>query len=522
MSKVLFSSVLLIVMLTSCQNLDLEDAGTSITTKTRATQILKLEDTKYGYLNTGRCVTLPWGQNPVTTTPYEIRMDVKEDDGWNVLYTNISIEGYPTTVSGIDKGLNYLLLYNRKSGVLKGYYYNEDGQGSNYAKFTLTINKPTTLFNFVPYFALPMNSADSPRQITTSVVSENGVKQGFNEGWNCFMLELAYDENSMNELLDISGFASNETVYNFNGVFTANSSGTIVSAVNNENKILNGVASLVGEKAKEWINDKLSGTKTKSGSLIASGVGLLVESGLSKVFGSMLGSSKTVSDLQFTTNGNVTIEGTSSQPMDGYIAPIAGINLGALNENLGVWNLSETPKYECDRYVNLHYISENTGAKYYTLNFIPTYRVVTNPAMTDDDMKFTLSPLVYSDGSIWGPEKWNIYPGKEGCYNLRSVSDFNLVDYGIYQASYSYDVIANDLNPDFTTIDNKPTGYIEISNYNVGDKFALQFTNTHKGNDCTLYSVKTFIPQQGFYLTNGVRPSAWTYKRLKENGYIKD
>lgn len=106
------------------------------------------------------------------------------------------------------------------------------------------------------------------------------------------MLELAYDENSMNELLDISGFASNETVYNFNGVFTANSSGTIVPAVNNENKILNGVASLVGEKAKEWINDKLSGTKTKSGSLIASGVGLLVESGLSKVFGSMLGSSK--------------------------------------------------------------------------------------------------------------------------------------------------------------------------------------------------------------------------------------
>lgn len=182
MKKSIFTIACVPILLSSCQSSESIYSIDSIeeeTYSTRSSSTLKLEETETGFLNNGTPIALPWASNAKTTTPYEIRMDVKEDDGWNVLYTNISIEGYPTTVSGIDKGLNYLLLYNRKSGVLKGYCYNENGQGCNYAKFTLTINKPTTLFNFVPYFALPMNSADSPRQITTSVVSENGVKQGF-------------------------------------------------------------------------------------------------------------------------------------------------------------------------------------------------------------------------------------------------------------------------------------------------------------------------------------------------------
>lgn len=511
------------VTLLSCQNTECIDDFTENAVMTRVAQVsdtLKLEDTEKGYLksDTGS-VCLPWAANAETSVPDDIRKDVKESDGWRVLYTNVRIEGYPAKVTDADVGTNYLLLYNRKSGVLKGFVYLKHVQTNNYGQFVLSTDRHTTLFNFVPYFALPMNSEDSPQQITTSVLTRDGFTQGFGIGWNCFQIELAYDENSMNEELSITAFAMNKGSLQMNGTISTNSSGTIVSTVGGSSGILNGVASLVGDAAKNWINKNLgSSSSTNTRSIIGSGASLLISSGLSKVFGSFLGSSKSVSDLQFTTNGYVTITGESSLPSSGYIPPLAGIKLDALNENLGVWNLVEVPKYECENYATLHFIYELTNTKYYTLNFVPNYEVKTNPALKDDHMRFSAAPVQY-DSCKWGPEQWGIYTDKKRYDHVRRKKDVKYIGSKVYDAELSYDVIADKVNPDFTTSDNKPAGNIELSDYSVGEKYGLQITNTH-GNDSKLYSVKTFIPQQGFRSKNGVRPSAWTYEKLKKEGYV--
>ena len=134
-------------------------------------------------LPSGAEVYLPWSTTAITSIPDEIREDVKEEDGWKILFTTVDISGYSETVTDADNSANYLLLYNRYTGMLKGFYYAEGNmQKNNNAYWLLTISGGTKLFNFVPYFAEPINSTNSPRQISLSTVSTNGITNGFDVG----------------------------------------------------------------------------------------------------------------------------------------------------------------------------------------------------------------------------------------------------------------------------------------------------------------------------------------------------
>ena len=61
-----------------------------------------------------------------------------------------------------------MLFYNIYTGMLKGFVYLETVLNNNNAYWLLSTNKTTKLFNFIPYFAEPMNSNKSPQTVSLS------------------------------------------------------------------------------------------------------------------------------------------------------------------------------------------------------------------------------------------------------------------------------------------------------------------------------------------------------------------
>lgn len=501
-------------------------------TRSQASASIDLSETTFAVLSTGKRVKLPWCNGAETSTLDDVRCDVKESDGWNVLYTNVEIEGHNSSVTVADDGLNYILLYNRNTGFLKGFLYVEKTGDNNNARWLLTGYGGTTLFNFAPYFALPINSEDSPQQVSISLASKNGIVQGFEKGWNCFMLELAYDENSINEKLSISGYALNQTSYHFNGAFNSIGNGTIVSNVGGSSGMISGIASAVGNAAKAWVKNNTD-KKDKpikylgeiAGNVLDKGITGFISSGLSRIFGSMSGTSRSISDLQFTTNGSVSLEGTSTTPMTGYIPPISGIPLNSLGENLGIWNLEETPIWGYYSFANLKKVlhSNNEACYIYTINCAPSYKIKKNPAL-EGSMTPILKAAEYNK-SIWYPSNYGMgLPNKDLWVQQLGTRITLYSDSAttINNMPLSYDILTVNFLPTRVCGENIPAADIANSRYNIRDKVVMQIVNAYNtANGQKTNSIKTFVPKQMF-IQNAGRPYGWTLAELIEKGYYSN
>lgn len=83
------------ILLISCENekeFDFQDKMKVTSCKTRG---LNSWDTcTKGLLRSGKLVNLPWSSSTQTTIPQEVRTDIKEQDGWKILYSTIDIDGY--------------------------------------------------------------------------------------------------------------------------------------------------------------------------------------------------------------------------------------------------------------------------------------------------------------------------------------------------------------------------------------------------------------------------------------------
>ena len=63
-------------------------------------------------------VTLPWYNGASTQIPYYMLDDYKPEDGWEMVY-NYCIDTPPG-----EEGKYYLLFYNKFTGILRVFYYN--------------------------------------------------------------------------------------------------------------------------------------------------------------------------------------------------------------------------------------------------------------------------------------------------------------------------------------------------------------------------------------------------------------
>ncbi|MDD7447616.1 MAG: hypothetical protein PUK62_00010 [Prevotellaceae bacterium] len=488
------------------------------------------------FLNNGQKVICPWGIGSKTIIPDEVRLDIKEQDGWRILYTTVDFKKENIKVSKADVGTNYILLYNIYSGVLKGFCYLSNVVSNNNAFWVLDISTPTKLFNFAGYFAEGINSPKSPQRIVLSPITKTIETRGFEQGWNCFQIELAYDPNSQNQLLGISAYALNKATYEFKGEYDSKSTGSIVSTSSVLNSTVSGVANKAGEGAKDWfmnnVVNKDSTNKEKNKfwkELMGDGaqylVSTFIKEGAQLLFGSFLGEQRTnfSATLSFNTHGKVIVKGESTTPASGMVPPVAGIPLNALGQNLGVWNL-ETPKCTPRAAAPLSKVLPATNAMtlIYKMSFTPNISLQVNPAMkkfvsfkgfniVNYELYNGMESNLYKDESAYRSP--NYIPKGKVLYEEKG-------EVKITTQSNPYDVHMKDTYPNRTIDSETPALAFGEIGVNPRRNLVLKaLVEVKTPNGSTIYSSKSFIADQAYPYYSEGRPGYWTLEQLKKYGW---
>lgn len=490
----------------------------------------ELEDTTWTskdlcILNGKTEVKAPWSDLALTLVPSDIRKDVEEKDGWEILFSTVEIKGYTRNYNyhKLSENANYILFYNKYSGFLKGFCYIEkDLSQNNCGVWHLTVDGSTRLFNFADENAIPYDGAQKSGIYTTNITDE-GKAGGFTRGWNCFMVELAYDENSITQHLNISGISLNQANYDYSGTMMFNTSGSYVTtSQSSTSSLIKGAASAAGQGAKSIIEKweaKQQETRSVIGGLAAAGVTALVNAGLNKVFKSLTGSTKkTYNDITLTSQGNATITGTSQQPSSGIIPPLSGIALNGLGYSFGVWNVASTPKIEMER--NWRFDGDSYKAQqhtfyYYSVFSRTVYDIIVNPIIfshsSSADMLFSNFYIVdayFADNNF---QSNNLIQGVQGG---------KLYNYPSY-----FRIMLPDVLPNGAAANNSsPCLSWERKNYEIIFKGFLSIKHIVKSSNGDFYSTHTFeinnLSSNSFTF-KGVRPYTWSYEELNRRGFIK-
>lgn len=270
--KQLILFVIITFIFIGCNNEDYKSEElqntTYITRSTRSTDIPNDTWTNYDYCTIkghSELIKAPWAENNVITTiPTGIRKDVKKEDGWDILFSSVKITNYsqPYNYQETDKGANYIIFYNHFNGLLKGFcYLPKIEQQNNMGIWHISTNDSTRLFNFAGTDAIPYNGPKR-KDVYISNISNDEISKGFNIGWNCFQIELAYDENSINETLNIDAICLNETSFDFTGTMDFDSKGVIITATEQpKSNVFKGVATAIGDAANKYVTKNLEKNK---------------------------------------------------------------------------------------------------------------------------------------------------------------------------------------------------------------------------------------------------------------------
>lgn len=487
-------------------------------------------------------VRLPWTDGTQTTIPDDIRKDVKESDGWIILDATVEFVGHSFIPTKADSGCNYILLYNTYSGVLKGFYYAENMNVNNCGFFQLTTSIPSKLFNFYSNFAIAADEF-GPQSINLSAVTSNGITKGFEKGWNCFMIELAYDPNSYNQRLDLSGFAMNNATITQKGAYNSSTTGTIVtSAGSSTSNLIKGVVSGIGEAGKQWIKDNIGDQNstnpikylgTISAAIWGNGISGIIGTGIYKVFSSVLGNSSTSYDVNFKTTGNISISGQINYPASSYIHPIAGLKLGRQDLNLGIWNLSKKPVIKTNAHGEFINMGNSNNIQYFEYMVRQEYG---NIEITSNPNNFMLQPeisnVVYEKFQGSTPYDYELI-GKN-CQNCNT-PNYLRKDYRteiLYQDSITK--IVQDTRPlEFYVVSGLKPSYKKDPNKPIGDlrQTTTSFTKPEilvvlckqsvyvEGEYKLIYSSKSFVPNRIYFDKGGARPYGWTINELSNLGF---
>ncbi len=342
--------------------------------KTRARSVPNWESWEKVRLSSGviglDSVAVPWSENAIviTTIPTQVRKDIKSENGWMLV---------KYTVNGNwGKNNNYMIFYNRYTGVLKVFYYLDNPIESSAGIWQLQIDVPQKLFAFVGELADPIQGLYNRQEIyCTNITSTESTS--FVHGWNCFQVELAYDPQFTSGTLTINPVNRTNSQINLTGSYGSSSKGTLITTTttNPASGTIDGLAKAAGEDAFTFIKEEAKGNKFGEfvmkhlGNIAKEGVSAIVKGGVNMLFSSFIGrfNKETTQnyDLQFTTNGKAELSGNILTETTGGIAP-GSLNLSkaSLGVRLGVWNLSEQPTIYFDTTARLHTWNESQNPIY--------------------------------------------------------------------------------------------------------------------------------------------------------------
>lgn len=374
-----------------------------VMTNTRGTSENFWESWTKVTLASGLSANVPWNKVSTTTTcPSEIATDIKYDAGWRLI-------AYTVNECAADDGTNYLIFHNIYTGILKIFYYLEasKSQMQNNAIWKIQTTKPTSLFAFYGDYAKLANVKEKNSIYIRNVV--NDPTNGFSIGWNCFMVELAYDPNLPNCELDIIPYSQTQSTLKFNGTIEMETSGMIVSSTSENilSKPVSGIAKFAGKSAEDWVSKAINkGNKKifkKLSSLVVNGAGSIVSSGVSSLLGSFIGgfnkNNETTQAVQLSTDGTFSIEGTNISSETGLINPLRiTLNKDTIG-SLGSWCLTEEPYFTLSPYAIFSDKSQYASAVINYVSYLDDQRltdgVTINPDIWAETNNIFVSGILY-------------------------------------------------------------------------------------------------------------------------------
>lgn len=397
-------------------------------------------------LNSGDPAIVPWEIGASTSIPKDIRSDIKAENGWEIIAHTIN-----TSDKKQDVGLNYIIFYNKFTGILKGFYYLEDAILQNTGIWELIFEQPCSFLAFSPSL-IKFSDDKSTRRIYLSNIT-NDESKGFSLGWNCFQTELAYDPDFTDGTLQIIPYSLNYSKFTFTGQFESSTEGTIISTTSSNilDSGINEVATSVGEQSEEWVSKaiKTKNVFKKIGDTLIKGAGSIFTSGISSLLGSFVGGfnqqHETVQSVELKTTGNLEIEGSSSSVATGAIHPLTmSLSVDKVGK-LGIWSLKRAPYLWIDPYA-IHYKQDNSDPRkqYYripppSVNITELYDIVEiNPDILPYIENYEIKGHVYE--SLGVTHKDAMEEGIQGVYcQARFGNSLNrqLCD-SIYEADYLY------------------------------------------------------------------------------------
>ena len=122
-------------------------------------------------------VYTPWNKQNASVIPQDIREDIKYSNGWRLIaYT---VGGPNEEVKG-DDFLNYMLFYNKYTGILKVFYYLESSSMQNTGMWKLHFETPQSLLAFSDQYAT-ISSDKTKSDVYVSNITNNDTKALLNQ-----------------------------------------------------------------------------------------------------------------------------------------------------------------------------------------------------------------------------------------------------------------------------------------------------------------------------------------------------
>ncbi|MCD8175943.1 MAG: hypothetical protein LUE98_00325 [Tannerellaceae bacterium] len=362
-------------------------------------------------MSTGKAYTAPWKDNAMTSMSPTFTKDVKKEDGWIMLFHTFKKLNY-------NNHLNYIVFYNKLTGFLKVFYFEENNIAQNNNGFVWVVKTSngarTNLFNLGNYYI--DLAASKNDQILLSNAASNPAG-GIKKGWNGFEWQVPYSRDYKNVFITIDAYNEQVTNYNFAGKTTSTIEGTIVSQSKGGSGNKSTQANASGTPAKNMINAIKSSANLGESlkNLASSNIPGMIKSGFKLIFGST--TVTTTQEVKLSAAGTVTLDGnsttiggnsvpplrfnlydimqgnvstSSSQSMDeGFVFNSQAANTPDL-EYLGVWELKAKPVISLRRHTQV------TSANYTHL-YDNYYRFTNIKARFPEPMKYEYEVQINPD-----------------------------------------------------------------------------------------------------------------------------
>lgn len=302
-------------------------------------------------LPSGKKIMLPWDYSADSPAHFDIRKDVKKEDGWVMLNYLINREDYH------NMPLLFIALYNKASGDIKVFLYaDETPTAHNNALWTVYFTKPQGWMNSLNEVSLPTNYKFKSDFLWETSVSPIKGKSYIEKGWNVIIIPcLAYDPSVPDTIgIQIGSKAYSITLVDLLGETNGEIDGKIIT-VGTKNPLTglqNSLVSYSGKSAQNWAEKvlKIKDNNDPRGIpvIAAAGVGALVKAGAGKILNNLLGwfSKPTYSEqnVRFSIQTTAAIKGKLITQMSTGL-PSTGFAIGkdVTGIELGTWNLTANP-----------------------------------------------------------------------------------------------------------------------------------------------------------------------------------